>query len=157
MPSKKLAWKEDWKQIWVPSKKLIHVPDKKLEWKEDWKQIWVPAWKEIWVPGWKKIWKPVVISEWFPAPDHHDHHHGKEVVVSSGDYGGGWGRTDKDADRVLWKRSNDEATVGDNSSSSQSQSSVPINDSKTVKTVEPASSQSGAASSSSGWQFPKNK
>src|SRR5699024_4551184 len=74
-PDKKLEWKEAWKQIWRTEKKQIWVEDKKLEWKEAWKQIWVPAWKEIWVPGWKMIWRPVIIQEWFPSPDHHDHHH----------------------------------------------------------------------------------
>jgi hypothetical protein len=80
------------------------VPDKKLEWKEAWKQIWVPDWKEIWLPDWKKIWRPVIISEWFPTPDHHDdHHHHVEH---------GWDRKDSTSQsKVLWKRDNTESKV----------------------------------------------
>lgn len=51
------------------------------------------------MPGWKKIWKPVVISEWFPSPDHHHHHH---------EHGWDWDRKDTAAaagkDKVVWKR-----------------------------------------------------
>lgn len=104
VPEKKLEWKEAWKQYWKPAKKQIW--NDKLEWKEAWKQIWVPGWKEIWVPGWKKIWKPVVISEWFPTPDHHhEHHH---------DVGWDWDRKDKAAtsgkDKVVWKRDDSNAS-----------------------------------------------
>lgn len=51
----------------------------------------------------KKIWKPVIISEWFPTPDHHDdhHHHYEEH---------GWDRKDNTkTDKVVWKR--DDSTV----------------------------------------------
>ncbi|XP_061398117.1 uncharacterized protein LOC133333819 [Musca vetustissima] len=102
VPDKKLEWKEAWQQIWKTEKKETWVEDKKLEWKEAWKQIWVPGWKEVWVPDWKKIWKPVIISEWFPSPDHHDHHH-HEVEH-------GWDRKDNNkGDKVVWKRDDNAA------------------------------------------------
>ncbi|ALC45242.1 maker787, partial [Drosophila busckii] len=89
---KKVVWKSHWKKVWKPAKKEIWTD--KLEWKEAWKQIWVPGYKDIWVPGWKKIWKPVVISEWFPAPDHHHQHHHQPD----------WDRKDNDISKVVWKR-----------------------------------------------------
>lgn len=84
-------------KFFQPSKKLEYVTDKKLEWKEAWKQIWVPDYKDIWLPDWKKIWRPVIISEWFPTPDHHDDHHHQL----------GWDRKDSTSQsKVLWKRDN---------------------------------------------------
>lgn len=117
--SKKLEWDEKWVKYQKPSKKLEWVTEKKLEWKEAWKQVsflyemdWrkqfkildffkitVPDYKDIWLPAWKKIWKPVVISEWFPTPDHHDdHHHHPEWVADRKDT--------TSQSKVVWKRDN---------------------------------------------------
>lgn len=144
MPEKKLEWKEAWKQYWKPGKKQIWTD--KLEWKEAWKQIWVPGWKEIWVPGWKKIWKPVVISEWFPTPDHHhDHHHH--------DVGWDWDRKDKGAtnekDKVVWKRDDS------NASASKPTLLQPVASADfQAKTLEAAKSPVAAAATSQSFKFP---
>jgi hypothetical protein len=62
----------------------------------------VPDYKEIWLPAWKKIWRPIIINEWFPTPDHHDHH----------DPHHGWDRKDLTSQsKVLWKRDNSEKAV----------------------------------------------
>lgn len=64
------------------------------------------------VPGWKKIHKPVWISEWFPTPDHHDHHHDHHHVEEEHHHHHGWDRLDdKSADKVVWKRSEEQQRV----------------------------------------------
>jgi hypothetical protein len=71
----------------------------------------VPDWKEIWLPAWKKIWKPVVISEWFPTPDHHDdHHHHHDDHHHHAEHG--WDRKDTTSQsKVIWKRDNSGAVA----------------------------------------------
>ena len=63
----------------------------------------MPGYKQIWVKAWKKIWKPVVISEWFPTPDHHHDHHHEHIEH-------GWDRKDENA-KVLIKRDNSATTT----------------------------------------------
>lgn len=88
------------------------------------------------MPAWKKIWKPVVISEWFPSPDHHDHHH-KPVEY-------GWDRKDEaSGGKVIWKRSETESKT--------KQELVPDSNSS----AEPlAATNAKSAETSSAWKFP---
>jgi hypothetical protein len=68
----------------------------------------VPDYKEIWLPAWKKIWKPIVISEWFPTPDHHDDHHHHHAEPAEH----GWDRKDSASQsKVIWKRDNSGAVA----------------------------------------------
>lgn len=71
---KKLIWKPGWKKTWKKAKKEIWKTSFKLIWKPIWVPIKTREWKDIWLPDVKKIWRPVWISEWFPSPDHHEHH-----------------------------------------------------------------------------------
>lgn len=86
------------------------------------------------MPAWKKIWKPVVISEWFPSPDHHDHHH-KPVEY-------GWDRKDEGSSKVLWKRSETESKT--------TKEIVPSNSNK----AESVAGSAAKTQINSAWRFP---
>lgn len=88
-------------------------------WLEKFLKIFLFNSQEYWYGAWKLIWKPVVISEWFPTPDHHHDphdHQGHHLDLEQQHHG--WDRSDEDTSQSkgIWKRDSDSSSTSNTQS-----------------------------------------